>query len=68
MKKTPIEVPLIIGGKEIRTGNLGTIQCPYDHKHSLGTYHKASAKEVKLAVDAALEARKKWAALPFEDR
>ena len=68
MKKTPIEVPLIIGGKEIKTGNLGTIECPYDHKHILGHYHKAGPKEVQLAIDSALESRKKWATMPFEDR
>ena len=43
-----IEIPLIIGGKEIRTGNTATAVCPHDHKHVLGTYHKAGEKEVQM--------------------
>ena len=36
-----IEIPLIIGGKEVRTGNTAEAVCPHDHRHVLGTYHKA---------------------------
>jgi len=63
-----IEIPLIIGGKEIRTGNLGECRMPHNHKKVLGTYHKAGAKEVRLAIKAAEQARKEWAAMPWEAR
>ena len=49
-----IDIPLIIGGKEIRTGNVGTVVMPHNHKHILATYHKAGEKEVQMAVDAAM--------------
>ncbi|MCP4131834.1 MAG: L-glutamate gamma-semialdehyde dehydrogenase [bacterium] len=63
-----IEIPLIIGGKEIKTGNMGTCICPHEHGHVLARYHKAGKKEVAMAIDAALEAKKMWEALPWEER
>ena len=63
-----IEIPIIIGGKEIKTGNLADCRCPHDHGHLLGKYHKAGEKEVAMAVEAALEARKTWAETPWESR
>ncbi len=63
-----IEIPLIIGGKEIRTGRLGDCRMPHDHRRLLGQYHKAGAREVNLAIRAALKARKEWAAMPWEAR
>ncbi len=68
MMSKEIEIPLIIGGKEIKTGNLGECRVPHDHKHIIGRYHKASAKEVEMAIEAALEARKKWSDMPWEER
>jgi 1-pyrroline-5-carboxylate dehydrogenase len=65
---TTIEIPLIIGGKEVKTGKLGKVVMPTEHGHVLATYHQCTAKEVKAAVDAALSARKEWAATPWEDR
>ncbi|MGP1436845.1 MAG: L-glutamate gamma-semialdehyde dehydrogenase [Phocaeicola sp.] len=56
-----VDIPIIIGGKEIRTGIMGKVTCPHDHKHVLATYHKVTEKEVKMAIDAAMEARKIWA-------
>ncbi len=41
-----IEIPLIIGGKEVRTGNTAKAVCPHDHRHVLGVYHKAGEAEV----------------------
>ena len=55
-----VDIPIIIGGKEIRTGNTGKVVCPHDHNHVLATYHKVSEKEVKMAIDAAMEAHKIW--------
>lgn len=63
-----IEVPLIIGGKEIRTGRMGKIVMPHDHAHCLGTYHKAGPKEVRMAIEAAAEAHKIWGGMPWVER
>jgi 1-pyrroline-5-carboxylate dehydrogenase len=63
-----IEIPLIIGGKEIKTGNIGHCVMPHDHKHILAKYHIASEKEVKMAINAALEARHVWSLMPYEER
>ena len=64
LQSKEIEVPLIIGGKEIKTGDLGEMGVPHNHNKLLGTYHKAGKEHVQMAVDAALEARKTWAAMP----
>ena len=63
-----IEVPLIIGGKEIRTGNTAEMTAPHDHNLKLGVYHKAGRKEVEMAIESALAARETWAAMPWEQR
>jgi 1-pyrroline-5-carboxylate dehydrogenase len=58
--RQPIEIPLIIGGKEIRTGKMGKVVMPHNHKHVLATYHMATEKEVRLAIDEAMKAQKEW--------
>ncbi|MFD2516526.1 L-glutamate gamma-semialdehyde dehydrogenase [Salinimicrobium flavum] len=63
-----VEVPLYIGGEEIKTGNTAPMNPPHDHKHHLGDYHKASKEHVEKAIDAALNAREKWANLEWEQR
>ncbi len=63
-----IEIPLIIGGKEIRTGKLGQVVMPHDHQHVLAEYHMAGEAEIKLAIAAALEAKKEWETLRWEER
>ncbi len=68
MRTWEMDVPCIIGGKEVRTGNLGRMTPPHDHRHLLGTYHKAGPKEVEMAVSAAASAAREWAALPWEER
>lgn len=68
LKSKQIEVPLIIGGEEVRTGNTEKMVIPHNHSHVLGVYHKAGKKEVDMAVEAALEARKEWAEMPWEHR
>ena len=62
------DIPLIIGGKEVRTGNTGKVVMPHDHKHVLATYHKAGEKEVQMAIDAAMKAHKEWSELPWVER
>lgn len=54
------DIPLVIGGKEIRTGNTSPVVMPHDHGHVLANYHKAGAEEVKMAIDAAVKAHKEW--------
>jgi len=68
LQSKEIEVPLIIGGKEVKTGDLGEMRVPHNHSKLLGTYHKASKEHVQMAIDAALEARKEWAEMPWEHR
>ena len=62
------DIPMWIGGKDVRKGDTRRIAPPHDHQHQVGQYHLASQKEVALAIDTALEARKAWAALPWEQR
>lgn len=62
------EIPLIIGGKEIYTGDTGNVVMPHDHHHVLATYHKAGEKEVQMAIDAAMKAHKEWSELPWVER
>ncbi len=63
-----IEIPLVIGGKEIRTGKTQQSVMPFNHKHVLADWHMAEPKHIQLAIKAALEARKEWSSWPFEDR
>ncbi|MCF6131038.1 L-glutamate gamma-semialdehyde dehydrogenase [Flavobacterium wongokense] len=63
-----IDVPNYIGSEEIRTGNTKNMSAPHDHKHVVGTYHLAEKKHIEKAIDAALEARKKWANMAWEQR
>jgi 1-pyrroline-5-carboxylate dehydrogenase len=68
MSAEKIEIPLVIGGKEIRTGDIGTQVMPHRHAHVIATWHKAGATEVEQAIKAASEARREWASWNFEDR
>ena len=68
LKSTQVEIPLIIGGKEIKTGVTGTCVMPHNHKHVLATYHKAGEKEVKMAIESALDAWKEWSSQSLEHR
>lgn len=68
LQSTSIEIPLIIGGREIRTGNTATCVMPHDHNHVLGKYHQAGEKEVDLAIKSALDAWKEWSKTPWEAR
>ena len=63
-----VEIPLIIGGEEVRTGDTAPMVMPHDHGHTLGVFHKAGAKEVAQAIDSAEAASKDWAAMPWEQR
>ena len=63
-----VDIPLIISGIEIRTGETGKIVMPTDHNHVLAIYHKATDKEVALAIKAALAAKECWMTLAWMER
>jgi 1-pyrroline-5-carboxylate dehydrogenase len=63
-----IEVPMVIGGKEIKTNTHNRIESPQDHQHDLGFYHFGDMSHVDLAIETALAAKKKWNALGWEQR
>src|SRR3954463_8731206 len=68
MAAETVDMPLIIGGREIRTGDTAASVMPHDHAHVLGTYHKATEKHVTQAIEAAAAARAEWSGWAFEDR
>ncbi len=63
-----VEIPLIVGGEEVRTGNLAESVCPHDHGHVLARFHQAGAKEAADAVEASQEAWRDWSEMAWEDR
>ena len=63
-----IEIPLVIGGREVRTGKTAKAVMPHKHEHVLATWHKGGAKEATQAIQAALKAHQEWASWKFEDR
>src|SRR5215472_15558547 len=68
MSAERLDIPLLIGGKEVRTGETATQVMPHRHGHVLATWHKAGAKEVQMAVQAAREAHREWSNWKLEDR
>jgi 1-pyrroline-5-carboxylate dehydrogenase len=68
MLKSPVEVPCIIGGREIRTGDLVEMRAPHNHSQPLGQYHCASAREADMAIDAANEAKAAWHEMEWSSR
>jgi len=68
LKSQEVEIPAIIGGEKIKTDRAADVFIPHDHNHKLGTTYLCGDKEVDMAVEAALEARKKWAELPWQER
>ena len=68
MWNEPIDLPMYIGGKEIRSGNTKTLSAPHDHKHSVGKYHLAEKSHVEAAIQNALDSKEKWANLAWEQR
>ncbi len=68
MKKDTLEIPCIIGGKEIKTGNMGQCVEPHNKSNILANYHIAGPGEIKMAIDAALCAKREWENMPWEHR
>ena len=63
-----VDVPMYIGSKEVRTNNTKNMTPPHDHKHVVGTYHVGTKAHAEDAIAAALEARKDWSQMPWEQR
>ena len=68
LKNMEIEIPLIIGGRPVKTGNLGRCRVPHDHGHQLAVFHQAGEKEVAMAIEASAEAVREWVAMDWADR
>ena len=67
-KSEVVDVPMIIDGKEVRTGNLQELRPPHERAHLLGRFHRGTEEHVKMAIDAALRASEKWSEMPWEQR
>ncbi|MDR9398615.1 MAG: L-glutamate gamma-semialdehyde dehydrogenase [Salibacter sp.] len=63
-----IEVPMYIGGEEVKTGDTHELTPPHDHKHVIGKYHRGNKEHVQKAVDSALAAKSKWEKMSWEQR
>ena len=68
MSAERVEIPVVIGGRRIHTGNMGAQVMPHAHQHVVADWHKAGTEQVQSAIKAAAEAQKEWAAWSWEDR
>jgi 1-pyrroline-5-carboxylate dehydrogenase len=68
MAAETVDIPIIIGGKEIRTGATEKVVMPHQHGHVLGQFHKATDEHVRQAAAAAVKARHEWSSWSFDDR
>jgi 1-pyrroline-5-carboxylate dehydrogenase len=68
LKSKVLDIPMFIGGKEVRTDDKREIRPPHEHKHLLGYYYQGDREHMEMAIDAALAARKKWQSLPWNHR
>lgn len=68
LRSQELDIPMYIGGKEVRSNNKSRIAPPHDHKHTLGHFHKSGKEHIQQAIDAALAARTKWVNLSWEHR
>ncbi|MGA2082042.1 MAG: L-glutamate gamma-semialdehyde dehydrogenase [Holophaga sp.] len=63
-----VDIPLIIGGQEVRTDSLKPVVCPHEHGHVLAHFHEAGEGEIRMAIQAALDAKAGWENTPWEER
>jgi 1-pyrroline-5-carboxylate dehydrogenase len=68
MSSERVDIPIVIGGREIRTGNVQQTVMPHDHRHVVATWHAAGPEHVQQAIAAAITARREWARWPWQDR
>ncbi len=67
-RATVVDIPMYIGGEEVRTGNKKALTPPHDHQHVLGHFHEGDASHVEQAITAALNAKELWSELAWEHR
>jgi len=63
-----LDIPMYIGGEEVRSGKTVSIHPPHDHQHTLGHYHQGDKSHIEAAINAALKAKTDWANMPWEQR
>jgi len=68
MKAARTDIPMFIGGEEVRSNNTAAVRPPHEHKHILGYFHQGDKNHVKRAIQAALKAKDKWATMSWENR
>lgn len=68
IKNDFVDIPIIIQGKEIRTGNIGKCMIPHDNKKVIGEYHEAGPEEVEMAIESALKVKTNWEKLDWQSR
>jgi 1-pyrroline-5-carboxylate dehydrogenase len=68
LRSKQLDIPMYIGGEEVKSGAKIRLAPPHDHKHTLGYFHKSDKKHITKAINAALAARKKWTELSWEQR
>ncbi|MBC7862362.1 MAG: L-glutamate gamma-semialdehyde dehydrogenase [Bacteroidia bacterium] len=68
LRSIELDIPMYIGGNEVRSNYTGRIAPPHDHQHKLGQYHKSGKEHITLAIDAAMAAKEKWQNLSWEHR
>lgn len=68
LKEEQADVPMYIGGRELRTGRRVAMRPPHEHAHILGHFHEGDATHVQVAIEAALAAKTSWASLSWESR
>jgi 1-pyrroline-5-carboxylate dehydrogenase len=68
LRSIEVDVPMYIGGKEVRSNDKVMMSPPHDHQHVLGYFHKSNAEHVKQAIDAALAAKANWENMSWENR
>ena len=68
MQSEVAEIPVVVGGREIQTGDTFEVRAPHDHDRLLAVCHRAGSREIGMAIESALEARHAWAQMPWEQR
>jgi 1-pyrroline-5-carboxylate dehydrogenase len=68
MSAEVVEIPVIIGGEDITTGDTADVVMPHDHQHVLARYHKAAPEHMQAAIESCMEAWREWSNWPWQDR
>jgi len=68
MAQDVVEIPIIIGGEDVRSGDTAEVVMPHDHQHVLARYHKATDEHIRAAIDSCMEAWREWSDWPWQDR